>query len=117
MRYNKNMQDLSLMVRKKRGELGLRKAADEIGITHTTLSRIESGKVPDLKTFGLVCEWLGVEPNQILGFKSPSQSKQSNRNSQPVAHYRAQKTMGPETAQHLGVLITKIHETVSQRAI
>lgn len=111
------MQELSLMVRKKRGEVGLRKAADEIGITHTTLSRIESGKVPDLKTFSLVCKWLGVEPNQILGFNSPKTTAVGGSSLQPVAHYRAQKTMGPETAQHLGVLITKIHEAISQRTV
>lgn len=109
------MQELSLLVKRKRGDEGLRKAAGEIGITHTTLSRVESGKVPDLKTFGLICKWLGVEPNQILGFTQQSSSVPTT--TQPVAHYRAQKTMGPETAQHLGVLIVKIHEAITQRTV
>jgi DNA-binding Xre family transcriptional regulator len=111
------MQELSLMVKQKRGGDGLRKAAAEIGITHTTLSRVESGKVPDLKTFGLICKWLGVEPNQILGFTQSSPAKAPTLHTQPMAHYRAQKTMGPETAQHLGVLIVKIHEALSQRTV
>jgi DNA-binding Xre family transcriptional regulator len=110
------MQELSLMVKKKRGDDGLRKAAAEIGITHTTLSRVESGKVPDLKTFGRICKWLGVEPNQILGFTQTSPTKVVPHAS-PIAHYRAQKTMGPETAQHLGVLIVKIHEALAQRTV
>ena len=111
------MQELSLMVRQKRGDQGLRTAAADIGITHTTLSRVESGKVPDLKTFNLLCKWLGVEPNQILGFTSATPKTHGVRIQQPSAHYRAQKTLSPETAQHLGVLIVKIHDSLAQRVI
>jgi DNA-binding Xre family transcriptional regulator len=106
------MQELSLMVKHKRGDLGLRKAAEQIGITHTTLSRVESGKVPDLKTFGLICKWLDVEPNKILGFQT---SRGNGSTLQPSAHYRAQRTMSTDTAKHLGVLIAKIHESLIQR--
>ena len=109
------MQELSLMVKQKRGEDGLRKSASEIGITHTTLSRIESGKIPDLKTFGLICKWLEVEPNQILGYPNASAPDASTEQAQPVVHYRAQKNLSPDTAQHLGVLIVKIQEAISQR--
>ena len=111
------MKELSLMVRQKRGDQGLRTAADEIGITHTTLSRVESGKVPDLKTFNLLCKWLGVEPNQILGFVTSAPQTHEIKYQQPAAHYRAQKTLSPETAQHLGVLIVKIHDSLAQRVI
>lgn len=107
------MQELSLMVKRKRGELGLRKAAEQIGITHTTLSRVESGRVPDLKTFGLICKWLEVEPNQVLGF--PTSQTNAHPELQPAAHYRAQKTMSTDTAQHLGILIAKIHQNLLQR--
>jgi DNA-binding Xre family transcriptional regulator len=107
------MQELSLMVKRKRGDLGLRKAAEQIGITHTTLSRVESGRVPDLKTFGLICKWLEVEPNQVLGFPTPQST--ARQKFQPAAHYRAQKTMSADTAQHLGVLIAKIHQDLLQR--
>ena len=105
------------MVKQKRGDQGLRTAATEIGITHTTLSRVESGKVPDLKTFNLLCKWLDVEPNQILGFTSAAPQTHGLVAQQPAAHYRAQKTLSPETAQHLGVLIVKIHDSLAQRVI
>jgi DNA-binding Xre family transcriptional regulator len=109
------MKELSLMVKKKRGDLGLRAAADQIGITHTTLSRVESGKLPDLNTFTKICNWLGVQPNEILGFSSSRTSKAVA--ALPVAHYRAKKTMGPETAQHLAELIIKVHEAVGNRSL
>lgn len=99
------------MVKRKRGELGLRTAADQIGITHTTLSRVEAGNLPDLNTFIKICKWLGVEPNEILGFSgSPTGTPAA---SLPVAHYRAKKTMGTKTAQHLAELIVKIHGATS----
>lgn len=102
------------MVKRKRGDIGLRKAAQQIGITHTTLSRIESGKIPDLKTFGLLCRWLEVDPSDVLGFSGKSTTSK-NTLSEPAAHYRAQKTMSMETAKHLGVLITRIHNNLVDR--
>lgn len=109
------MKDLSILVRKRRGERGLRSAADEIGITHTTLSRVESGKLPDIKTFILICKWLGIDPNEILGF---SDIKNSVRQSSvPVAHYRAKKTMSPATTKHLAELIVKVHEASISREL
>lgn len=95
------------MVKRKRGDLGLRTVASQIGITHTTLSRVEAGNLPDLNTFIRICKWLGVEPNDILGF--PDKSSAGHANQLPVAHYRAKKTMGPKTAQHLAELIVKVH--------
>ena len=47
---------LSAMVRAKRGSMGLRAAAEEIGdISASTLSRIEQGRIPDLDTFFRLC--------------------------------------------------------------
>lgn len=99
------------MVKRKRGDLGLRTAADQIGITHTTLSRVEAGNLPDLNTFIKICKWLGVQPNEVLGFAGDSAGAPPA--SLPVAHYRAKKTMGTKTAQHLAELIVKIHGAAS----
>src|SRR6266702_2098100 len=107
------MRELSLMVKNKRGDMGLRVAAEQIGITRTTLSRVESGKLPDLNTFTKICNWLGVEPNDILGFSASKNTVAAK--SMPVAHYRAKKTMSPETAQHLAELIIKVHEAAGSR--
>lgn len=36
-------------------------AAEEMGIDASTLSRVKKGGEPDLFTFGLLWDWLGVE--------------------------------------------------------
>jgi DNA-binding Xre family transcriptional regulator len=100
------MEDLSVKVRAKRGTTGIRTAAAEIGISHMTLSRIESGKLPDLKTFQLVCRWLELDPNSILGF--PSEGTRRSTQSMPVVQFRADKALSPQTAQHLAELILAI---------
>ena len=57
---------LSAMIRKQRGERGLREVAQEIGeINASTLSRIEHGNLPDLATFLRICRWLGVSPDEF----------------------------------------------------
>ena len=48
-------------IRSKRfidGNMNLRTAADQIGISASTLSRLENGKVPELLTYVSVCRWL-----------------------------------------------------------
>ncbi len=108
----KLMEDLSVKVRAKRGATGIRAAAAEIGISHMTLSRIESGKLPDLRTFQLVCRWLGLDPNSILGFSLDG--AQRTAQTMPVVQFRAEKSLSPETAQHLAELILAIQAQASE---
>lgn len=109
------MEDLSLKVKAKRGLKGIRAAAAEIGISHMTLARIESGKLPDLKTFNLVCRWLEIDPNTILGFVSEGGSRAVP--SMPVVQFRAEKNLSPKTAQHLAELILAIHSQTASRRL
>lgn len=98
---------LGPMVRKKRGTRKLREAASEIGITAPTLMRIESGRVPDVVTFGKVCIWLGVDSSDFLG--SPSRSGAKAEDAEPVmrvsAHFRADHLPLPETANALARML------------
>lgn len=38
--------------------IDMREAAKLIGVSASTISRVERGGMPDMITFGLVCEWL-----------------------------------------------------------
>lgn len=107
------MEDLSLRVRAKRGSKGIRAAAAEIGISHMTLARIESGKLPDLTTFQLVCRWLEIDPNSILGFSSDTSRRAPL--GMPVVQFRAEKALSPQTAQHLAELILAIQAQASPK--
>lgn len=44
----------------------IRTAAQQIGISPSTLSRIENGKQPDVETFAKICKWMHIEPNTYL---------------------------------------------------
>jgi transcriptional regulator with XRE-family HTH domain len=38
--------------------LSLRDAANQIGVSYATLSRVENKKIPDIETFAKICVWL-----------------------------------------------------------
>ena len=98
------LQNLGSIVRERRGVRGLREVAREIGTSPATLSRIEAGKLPDLTTFGKLCRWLEIEPSELLGIPKPK----ATRGSEPVvavAHLRAKREIGPETARALANVI------------
>ncbi len=61
------IDELAQLVLRTRGSMGIRAAAKEIGVSPTTLSRIERGHVPDLRTLDKVCEWIGVDPAKFTG--------------------------------------------------
>jgi len=104
------LSSLGRLVRGKRGSLKLREAAKEIGIGAATLMRVENGRVPDLETFGKICNWLGLEPGTFLGFDKHEQS-QDEHDTDPTrsllvsAHLRVDKTPQPETVQALATMI------------
>src|SRR5580704_7587017 len=57
---------LGAMLRERRGRLGIRQVAQEIGISAATLTRVEGGRLPDIATFQKLCTWLKVNPAEIL---------------------------------------------------
>jgi len=58
------MSELAQAVKTKRGNMNLRAAAREIGVSPTTVSKMEAGGVPDQATLAKVCLWLGSAPEK-----------------------------------------------------
>lgn len=94
-----SLENLGRLVRDKRGDRGIREVANEIGISHATLSRVERGFLPDLERYQKICKWLGV-PIQSAG-----NEKQKLTQEIPQVHFRKKLTVSPETAQALAQLI------------
>ena len=46
--------------------LSLREAGKEIGVSHTTISRILQGQAADIDTLIDMCKWLGISPSEVL---------------------------------------------------
>lgn len=51
---------LSKAVKLKRGERTLRDLAEELGVTHTAIQRVEGGAKPDAPLLLKLLQWLGV---------------------------------------------------------
>ena len=98
------IEQLGRQLRKKRGELGVRAAAKEIGTSPATLSRVERGHLPDLETFGKLCRWLEIDPAEMLGVTG-----QASRDPNIAVHFKKNQTLKPETAQALAQLILTAH--------
>jgi transcriptional regulator with XRE-family HTH domain len=100
---------IGALVRERRGNLGVRNAAKEIGVSAATLSRIENGKQPDLSTFEKLCRWLEVSPSEFLDAGNHTSEADTNSPSPVVAtaHLRAKRQVTPELAQALGEMIMR----------
>jgi|SRR5882762_8353970 len=106
----KPLESLGALVRTKRGQRKLREVAREIGIGPATLLRVESGRIPDVVTFGKLCNWLKVDPGTFLGFAKESDPQSKAHLQTPnvmvfSAHLKADQTQQPETVRALAQLL------------
>ncbi len=94
-----NTHLLATMIKKKRGDQGLRAVAEEIEVSAPTLSRIEQGKVPDVDTFLKVCRWLGEPPATFAIEAMPvtKRTVQESTRNIVIANLRADKELSQET--------------------
>ena len=97
----RSLGSLGALVRKKRGKAKLRETAQEIGIGAATLLRVESGRIPDVPTFGKICKWLEIDPGSFLGFE-----ESQPRENYISAHFRAERTQDEETINALAQMIS-----------
>ena len=101
---NVNIHMLGQMLAQKRGELGIRAVAGEIGVSPATLSRVERGFLPDLETFSKICEWVGVDPASVLGFKV-----KSGQIPKVAVHFKKESALAPGTAKALAEMVLAAH--------
>lgn len=101
------INDFAAQLRKQRGARGIRETALVIGISSATLSRVENGKLPDLQTFAKICDWLGIDPADVLGL---SQSKEERTT--VAVHFRKDQALDPKVASTLADMIIKAHKAL-----
>ena len=114
-----DIHKLAALVRTKRGKRGLRETTQEIGgISISTLSRVEQGKIPDLVTFLRLCRWLGVSSEQFVSEGAPVDKQEpalaASTPEMIVAHLRADRTLDPHTAEALSTMIRLAYEAADQ---
>lgn len=101
------IESLGATVRERRGKKKLRETAKEIGIGPATLMRVESGRVPDVGTFGKICKWLSVDPATFLGIEPAKPTPQAENEffSQISVHFRSDATPQQATVDALAKMV------------
>jgi len=97
------LDGLIAKLRQKRGAAGIRQIASEIGISPATLSRVERGNLPDLETFKRICNWVGVNPGEVLGFQPANTSVVR-------VHFKKESSISETTAKALANLILQAQQ-------
>ncbi len=111
------ISELGAVLKARRGKKGLRVVADEIGgVSASTLSRIEKGKLPDIDTYMKVCNWLG-EPAERFYEDTPTQAVASDQTEQSkeeivYAHLRSDQNLDPQTAEALVTMIKHAYKSL-----
>ncbi len=104
-----NTELLATMIKKKRGEQGLRATADEIGdISAPTLSRVEMGNVPDVDTFLKICRWLQMDPGKFAVepvYQSRAAASKVSQMDIVITNLRADKTLDKKVVNALVEMI------------
>ncbi len=94
---------LSDLVRSKRGNCGLRETATIVGVSAATISRVERGIIPDVRTFLAICDWIEMPPAKFIENMNGTQKLDTCRS--VCAKLRTDKRLDPEVADALVVLI------------
>lgn len=111
-------EKLARMVKSKRGDRGLRVVAQEIGdVSASTLSRIEQGSIPDVNTFLLLCNWLGVPTDTFITSEQAAQEGEATAADKIVAHLRADRVLPKTTAMALIEMIQLAYRQVNHPTI
>ena len=95
------------LVLRKRGSMGVRAAAKEIGTSPATLSRVERGHVADMETMNKIFGWLNLDPRDFFGYKPEENAK----GPEIQIMFKSKKALASNTAQALGKLIMAAHES------
>lgn len=103
------------LLRERRGSMGIREAAREIGISSATLSRVENGKLPDLESFSKICRWLNIDPGEVLNCrKEESRDSRIGESKAVYAHLRADRVQSPDVARALAEMILAAQSIISE---
>lgn len=106
-----SFEEFGKLVAAKRGNRGVRAAAVEANVSPATLSRVENGHVPDIKTFAALCVWIERDPREFLGIEAVS----ANEKPRALVHFKKKKTVQKETAKALGELILAAQRALQAR--
>lgn len=106
----KDLAQTIKLERKKRGDLNLAEAAKQIGVSASTLSRIENVQLmPKWNTLADICHWLDISIDRFSPAADPALQMKDTLSSVEV-HLRADKNLSPEAAEDLIKMFGQFYE-------
>ena len=101
------------IIQKHRGDRSMRQAAAEAGVSLSTISRVESGAMPDLASFTALCAWAGVPASR---FFTPIAERQDTPVEVAIAHLAADPRLAPEHASSIASVIRQMYDALAASA-
>ncbi|WP_433358738.1 helix-turn-helix domain-containing protein [Streptosporangium sp. CA-115845] len=105
--------ELGRLLKERRGNLSIRKAAADAGVSFSTWSRVEAGSQPDLATFTRLCTWLGVSPARF--FNSVSE-RESSPLDQAISHLRTDPRLTDEASAKISSVLRDMYDALAREA-
>lgn len=109
-----DMSSLGSMLRARRGQLSLRQAAADAGVSFSTFTRVEAGAHPDLTSFVTLCAWLGVAPSQ---FFAPVVQRERGPLEEAITHLRGDPRLEPEAAKQITRVLRDMYAVLAKTEV
>jgi transcriptional regulator with XRE-family HTH domain len=108
------VEGLGSLVREHRGRQSIRQAAEEAGVSFSTISRVEAGAQPDLATFLRLCAWLEVPPERFFrsGVQRPTDTVDA-----VTGHLFADPRLSPDAAERIAQVVRDLYGALAQEAL
>lgn len=100
--------------------LGLRAAAQECGLSASTLSRLQRGvssSLPDANTLSKLAAWLDVPIGRLLSENEQQAGQETPELTTPEVvevHLRVDKRLSPKTAQSLARMFRLLYDQLAE---
>lgn len=105
---------LKELVRKRRAGQSLRQTAEEVGVSFSTLTRVEAGAQPDLTSFTKICAWLGVAPSR---FFTPVAERNVEPLEQAITHLHQDPRLTAEAANSMAEMLKQMYGVLAQTTV
>lgn len=109
-----DVSGLGDLVRQRRGPMSIRQTAEEIGVSFSTLSRVENGAQPDLTSFTRICAWLGVSPSRF--FTSVAE-RQTSSIEDIVVHLHQDPRLSDRAATLIAGMLSDMYDKLATATI
>lgn len=106
-----DLTQLGSLLRERRGQLSLRQAAADAGVSFSTFTRIEGGAQPDLTSFTLLCAWLGASPSQ---FFTPVATRAVDPVEEAISHFTADPRLEPDAAGKIAGVLRGMYDALAK---